>query len=257
MEQDSWDDWPVLDENPWATEEKTYSTQFDEIGTEYWCPTVWESHQDEAAEENYIYEINSITTEEPKEEEEEVNVWAECDARMFPILEEEEDKVEPTINQEALRPDQVQALKELLDEFSSIFTMDLKNKPRCKIAKHKINTGDANPIRCRPYRYSPQGQQFLDEEVKKMLDADIIRPSDSPWCFPVVLVTKKNGKQRCCIDFRKLNAVTKLDAYPLPLIDEIFDALHGAKYFTTLDATSGYWQIEIVPEDQEKTAFVT
>ena len=89
-----------------------------------------------------------------------------------------------------------------------------------------------------------------------MLDADIIQPSDSPWCFPVVLVKKKNGKTRFCVDYRKLNNITKQDAYPLPLIDEIFDALHGAKFFTTLDATSGYWQVEIVPEYQEKSAFL-
>src|SRR6185436_2788583 len=74
---------------------------------------------------------------------------------------------------------------------------------------------------------------------------------------PVVLVKKKNGKTRLCVDYRPLNGKTLLDAYPLPLIQEIFDALHGAQYFSTLDCTSGYWQIQVHPDHQEKTAFVT
>ena len=73
----------------------------------------------------------------------------------------------------------------------------------------------------------------------------------------MVLVKKKNGKQRFCVDYRALNAITKEDAYPLPLIHKIFDALHGATYFSIMDATSGFWQIPVAKEDQEKTAFAT
>jgi len=176
---------------------------------------------------------------------------------MFPALGDEEEQGLPTINKEDISPAQEEALQNLIREFSSTFTTSLKGQPRCTIAKHHIDTGDATPIKRQPYRCSPQGHAFIEEEVQRMLEAGIVRPSDSPWCFPVVLVTKKNGKTRFCVDYRQLNKVTKADAYPLPLIDEIFDALHGTKYFTTLDATSGYWQVEIVPEDQEKTAFVT
>ena len=90
-----------------------------------------------------------------------------------------------------------------------------------------------------------------------MLAARIITQSNSPWSFPVVLVKKKNGTTRVCNDYRPLNAITRKDAHPLPLIAEIFDALHGSRYFSTLDCTSGYWQIGMHPDSIVKTAFCT
>jgi hypothetical protein len=90
-----------------------------------------------------------------------------------------------------------------------------------------------------------------------MIDNGLIRPSDSPWTSPVVLVKKKNGKLRFCVDYRKLNAITKKDAYPLPRIDEMLNALSGSQWFSTLDLASGYWQVAMHPNDREKTAFVT
>ena len=90
-----------------------------------------------------------------------------------------------------------------------------------------------------------------------MLEQGVIKSSSSPWASPIVLVKKKDGKYRFCVDYRKLNQVTKKDAHPLPKIDDWLDALHGSKYFSTLDLRSGYWQISVDPQDQEKTAFVT
>lgn len=90
-----------------------------------------------------------------------------------------------------------------------------------------------------------------------MLDNGLIRLSESPWTSPVVLVKKKNGKPRFCIDYRKLNNITKKDAYPLPRIDEMLDTLAGSKWFSTLDLASGYWQVQMHQEDREKTAFTT
>ena len=90
-----------------------------------------------------------------------------------------------------------------------------------------------------------------------MLDNGLISLSKSPWSSPVVLVKKKNRKLRLCIDYRKLNKITKRDVYLLPRIDEILDTLKGAKWFSTLDLASGYWQIEMKSEDREKTAFIT
>ena len=88
-----------------------------------------------------------------------------------------------------------------------------------------------------------------------MLKQGIIEPSTSSWSSPVVLVEKKDGSSRFCLDFRKLNNVTVKDAYPLPNAEELIDELSGSRWFSTLDLASGYWQVELDPIDREKTAF--
>ena len=100
-------------------------------------------------------------------------------------------------------------------------------------------------------------QGKADEAIDAMLKADVIRPSQSEWAAPVILVPKKDGTIRFCVDFRALNAVTKKDVYPLPRIDDVIDALAHAKVFSTLDLASGYWQIPVAQDDISKTAFVT
>ena len=100
---------------------------------------------------------------------------------------------------------------------------------------HNIIT--SGPPICQKFRRIPEA--IVTQEVDKMLEGGIIR---SPWSSPIVLMKKKDGKWRFCIDFRKINAITHKDAYPLPKIEETLDALSGAKYFSTLDMASGYWQ---------------
>lgn len=125
------------------------------------------------------------------------------------------------------------------------------------VAEHHINTENHQPVRSAPYRVSPKEREAIRNQVDEMLQAGIIEPSSSPWSSPVVMVPKKNGELRFCIDYRRLNAVTVRDAYPLPRIDDILDHLGGATVFTCLDLKSGYWQIPVGKESQQKTAFIT
>lgn len=100
-------------------------------------------------------------------------------------------------------------------------------------------------------------QEEVDRQIDSMLENDIIQPSTSPWSSGIVLVRKRDGSRRFCIDYRRLNDVTVKDAYPLPRIDESLDQLAGSKLFSCLDLSSGYWQVEVQPEDRVKTAFAT
>ena len=125
------------------------------------------------------------------------------------------------------------------------------------LADHPIDVQGAQPIRQRPYRVPETKRQIIAKEVQKMLLSNVIQPSASPWSSPVVLLEKPNWEYRFCVDYRRLNAVTKKDAYPLPRIDETQDALGNARVFSTLDLQSGFWQIPVRESDEEKTAFST
>ncbi|VDP93771.1 unnamed protein product [Echinostoma caproni] len=160
-------------------------------------------------------------------------------------------KVEPNICRSTL-----EGLNKLITKYRDVFMMDGEPLGRTGIVKHRIETGHAGAIRLNPRRVPSCYVQELESMVKEMLANNVIQPSKSPWAAPIVLVKKKDGKTRLCVDYRKLNEVTKKDRFPLPLMEDIFDALSGAKYFSTLDLASGYWQVEIEEKDREKTAFV-
>ncbi|GFN91507.1 Pol polyprotein [Plakobranchus ocellatus] len=116
---------------------------------------------------------------------------------------------------------------------------------------------ESHPSR-QPYRRIPPSQlQEVRDHLDDLLTREIIVPSSSPYAAPIVVVRKKSGEIRLCYDYRKLNEVTRKDAIPLPRIEECLDALAGSKYFSTLDLASGYHQMMMHPEDEEKTAFTT
>lgn len=143
----------------------------------------------------------------------------------------------------------------VLEGLADVFALNDDDMGRTDIVQHRIDTGNAIPIRQTPRRLPLAKQQEAELLIKKMERDGVIEKSSSPWSSPVVLVLKKDGSMRFCVDYRKLNDVTKKDSYPLPRIDDTLDTLSGANIFSTLDLKSGYWQVAIQEEDREKTAF--
>ncbi|GBN31768.1 Retrovirus-related Pol polyprotein from transposon 297 [Araneus ventricosus] len=157
-------------------------------------------------------------------------------------------------NLEGLNEEQRTAVKELLQEFQNLFSTSDSDVGRCNVTQHRINTGNHPPIKQYPRRLPLAKKEETERLVKEMVDSGIIEESSGPWASPIVLVKKKDGSTRFCVDYRKLNEITIKDTYPLPRIDDTLDALNGSQWFSTLDLKSGYWQVEIQPEGKEKTA---
>ncbi|UYV64363.1 hypothetical protein LAZ67_3000406, partial [Cordylochernes scorpioides] len=173
------------------------------------------------------------------------------------LMEESEQKEheEPQFQiNENLAYTEKEQLKQVLERYEDLFSSGLG---RSNLAKHRIDTEGAKPIKHKPYRVSAKEREIIKEQIDEMLRDGIIRPSSSPWSFPVILVKKRDGKYRFCVDYRKLNDVTVKDVYPIPRIDEVLDTLQGSKYFSAIDLKSGYWQVEVEEKDKEKTAFTT
>ena len=155
-----------------------------------------------------------------------------------------------------LSPTQQQQLKDLFQEFSDIISQGEDDLGCTSLLQHATET-EGPPLR-QPYRrQNPAVRREEMAQVQQLLTNGVIRPFNSPWASLVVMVKKKDGSLRFCVDFRQLNAATIKDAYPIPRINDILDALHGARWFSTLDLKSGYWQVSIQERDKEKTAFRT
>lgn len=148
-------------------------------------------------------------------------------------------------------------LSELLRKHADLFAQTDGDLGYTDRVKHRINLKDETPVNL-PYRRVPPSQyERVREHIKLLLEKKIIRESCSPYASPIVVVEKKDGGLRLCVDYRKLNEKTVKDAYPLPRIEESWDALSGAKYFSTLDLASGYYQVAMEEEDKAKTAFTS
>ena len=158
---------------------------------------------------------------------------------------------------ELLNDEQTACFEEFLAQHLQAFSLDPDERGETDLVQIKIDTGDASPKRL-PVRRMPFAvRQEVAKQLKSMQGSGVIRPSSSPWASPVVMVRKKDGTHRFCIDYRHLNAVTKPDLYPLPRIDDLLDQLGRSRFFSTLDLAAGYWQIRVHPNSIEKTAFIT
>ena len=156
-----------------------------------------------------------------------------------------------------LSAEEEQQLRTLITEFADVFAFE-DSELGCAIAiKHTIDTGGHPPIKQQPYRSPVIYREKISQMIDKMRADGIIQPSHSPWASPIVIVPKKDGSLRFCVDYRRLNAVTRKDVYPLPRIEDILTSLGEAKRFTSLDLASGYWQIELDESAREKSAFTT
>ena len=170
-----------------------------------------------------------------------------CDSSLFTDLD---------FNIEHLKLKEKEKLGRVLNTFSNVFAKTSNDLGKTSLTEHRIETGNAAPIKQLPRRLPNALRQVVEEQVQDMLENEVIKHSNSPWASPIVLVRKKDGTWRFCVDFRKLNDATIKDAYPLPQVSDLIDTLSGHHYFTTLDLASGYWQVPVEKSSQEKTTFV-
>jgi hypothetical protein len=153
-----------------------------------------------------------------------------------------------------LLPNEKEEICELISEYSHLFSDQLS---QTDVVNHDVDVGSANPIKQHPYRVSPVKREKLREEVKFMMQNELIEPCHSEWSSPCILVPKTDGSYRFCTDYRKVNSVTKTDSFPIPRMDDCIDKVGNAKYVTKLDLMKGYWQIPLTERAVEVSAFVT
>ena len=185
----------------------------------------------------------------------------ECKIKLYTKEKEHYDislaaKLDYTDKLSHLSKENSEQFAKVLSQNSHIFSQSETDLGKTPLVKMSINTNDHKPIKQKPYKTPFSLRPAVENHVEEMLKADIIRPSTSPWASPIIIVPKKDGGSRVCIDFRKLNQVTVTNSYPLPSISDILASMKDAKVFSCLDLKSGYYQIEMEESDKEKTAFV-
>ena len=166
------------------------------------------------------------------------------------------DLLKTKFNSNNLDKSQQRAVEELLTKHGKLFLNETHSKKASNVF-HEIDTGNEKPIHNPPNRVAFNQREYIQQQVQEMIDNKIIQPLTSPWSSRIVLVKKKDGKLRFCVDYRGLNRITKKDVYPLPRMDDSLSMLKRGKFFTTLDFFAGYWQIPLAADAKEKTAFIT
>jgi len=180
---------------------------------------------------------------------------------ILSLLEEEISENDPVVAEvrylhpfEELSPSQRAIADDVLRRYEDV-SFERRGLGCTSLITHHIDTGNSPPIKQRYYRLSPERLKELNRQVDEMLEMDVIERSNSPWNNPVTLAPKSNGEMRFCLDSRKLNAVSKHDAYPLPYIHNILDQLRDARYLSSIDLKAAFWQIKLSDSSKEKTAF--
>ena len=240
---DAWEDSESEEESDELFETSIYYSDLESPEEDLsYNPWITEYSENSAWEEDELYEGNpAIFLAEKEKINEQNTTWnLEKDLHVGPLDHHQQNLFLQLINDSA--------------DICATSQMDIG---RTSILKHEINTGNNTPVAKQAYRANPVKRQFIEQEIEDMERRGIIRKSKSPWASPVVVVDKKDNTKRFCVDYRKLNKITKIDRYPLPRIDDLLETFRTANWFTTLDLASGYWQVEMNESDKEKTAFIT
>ena len=147
---------------------------------------------------------------------------------------------------------------ELIDRYLDAFAEHDADVGRTDLVFHEIDVQGSRPLR-QPARRLPYGQnrEEVEKQIKELEKARVIRPFASPWASPIVLVKKKDGAIRMCVDYRRLTSVTRLDSFPIPRLDEALEAFSGSEIFSRIDLAMAYHQVPVEPKDIGKTAFIT
>uniref|UniRef100_A0A674CNJ5 Gypsy retrotransposon integrase-like protein 1 n=1 Tax=Salmo trutta TaxID=8032 RepID=A0A674CNJ5_SALTR len=182
-----------------------------------------------------------------------LKAWRERETLMVTYPTHTQETAEVNISP-TLSPAQVQEVKTLIQKNRDVFS---EVPGRTEVTAHDIVSLPGRKVSMRPYRVPEARQAAIRAETEKMLTAGVIEESHSEWSSPIVMVSKPDGSLRFCNDFRKVNEISKFDAYPMPRVDELLEKIGKARYITTLDLTKGYWQIPLTPRAKEKTAFAT
>ena len=198
---------------------------------------------DDQVEEHSVHARSVLDREGPA-------TTADCPEHVLPLLSQTRAVCET--------PEQYNRMAQLLTAYSDVFSKGDADVGRTDLVQHSIPLLDGTkPIRQPPRRLGAEKDKEVEEQVAQLVQKGMVEPTDGSWSSPVVLVRKKDQSWRLCVDYRRLNAVTRKDAYPLPRIDDSLDALSGSIYFSTLDLISGYWQVPLDEEAQQRSAFVT
>ena len=166
-------------------------------------------------------------------------------------------RLQDEVNLDGLSDSEVSSVQSMLMDRKTVFSEGDEDIGRAAVTEHRIELDDYTPIRQRPRRFPEPVVEAIEEQCRQLQALDIIAPSKSAWSSPVVPIRKKDGSIRLCIDYRKVNAVTRADRFPMPNLTDLVFGLHGMQYFTSLDLIRGYYQIPLAESSQDITAFST